>query len=197
MPAQAEERGPDALDDEGRARHRLPVELARRFEEQPVLGHGVIDAGAGQDQPVVAAEGRDHDQDGHDDGCRAAEDHLGGRGPDTVELGELDAPADDIGRLGTAVDGQGDDVGDVGQEIEEDDDPGPEDEAQGDVPLGVLDLSGDVGHGVPGVRGEERADHGRSDGRQEHDPRQGLDRGDLAAGHVGPAGLPEGRPDWP
>ena len=41
------------------------IELAGLAEEEPVLGHGVVDARARQDEAVVAAEGGDHDGGGH------------------------------------------------------------------------------------------------------------------------------------
>ena len=51
------------------------VELAGGFEEQPVLGHRIIDPGAGQNQSVVAAKRRDHDGHSHERRARSAEHH--------------------------------------------------------------------------------------------------------------------------
>src|SRR5579871_6953419 len=53
-------------------------------KKQAVLGHGVIDARAGQDEAVVATEGGDHDGGGHqldrqrteDLGCRSGGDAI-------------------------------------------------------------------------------------------------------------------------
>src|SRR6202012_2522954 len=61
-PAERQQTGPEALNDEGENGCVMPrIELARTAEEQIVAGHGEVDAGARHDHAVAASEGGDHD----------------------------------------------------------------------------------------------------------------------------------------
>src|SRR5207248_8558467 len=86
---QNQQAGPDTLQDQRQARDATRIELRRGLEKQSVLGHGVINARAGEDQSIGAAKGRDQDGHRHDEGARAAEHGLDGRRGDAVVRGVL------------------------------------------------------------------------------------------------------------
>ena len=103
------------------------VQPARAAEEQAVPGHGVVDAGPGQDQPVVAAEGGDDDGDRHDRRARRSEDHPEGRGRHPVVRRVLDLR-----------ERQRTQVGDVREDVEPDHQDRAGGERERDVALGFL-----------------------------------------------------------
>ena len=148
------------------------VEPAGGGEEQAVAGHRVVDAGAGQDQPVVAPERRDHDRQRHDAGPGAAEDRLQrGRGDPVV------------GRVLDGGERQRAEVGQVGQEVQDDHDAGAGRQRHRHVAVRVPDLRRHEGDVVPGHRGEQRTDLG--DAERDEQP---VDPGGRRAGRRGTAG---------
>src|ERR1035438_4908517 len=153
---QHEQTSPDALQGQPEARHVAVVELAGGPEEQAVASHRIIDARTRQDQPVVAAEGGDHDRDGHDDSTSTAEDRFNGSGGHAVIRGILDL-----------VERQQAEIGDMGQQVEDRDEAGARREREGDIAARILYLAGGESDVVPGVGGTERADLGYAKGDEE------------------------------
>ena len=130
------------------------VERARAAEKQVVPRHREIDARAGHDHAVAAAEGRDHDRDGHElrrdraehDGDDGGGDAIFGRGLDLRQREHRQ-------------------IDEVAGDIEDRDDAHAEAERERQVAFRIADFAGGEGDVVPGVGGEERADHGRADER--------------------------------
>ena len=77
-------RRPDPLQQQSPRRHLVLVQCAGLLEEHAVAAHRVVGAGAGEDQTVVAAEGRDHDADRHDHRAEAGEDRFERRRRDAI-----------------------------------------------------------------------------------------------------------------
>ena len=84
----------------------LFVEPANGTEKQAVARHRIINARAGQDQPIDTSESGNRDRDRHDDSARAAQDGAEhGRGYTIISRGS---------NLGQ---GQRAQVRDIGEEI--------------------------------------------------------------------------------
>ena len=116
-----------------------------RAEEETVARHRIVGARARQNQPVVAAEGRDHDRDGHDGRARAGKDHVGGFRRDAVAR-----------RVLNRLERQRRQIRDVGEQIEADDKDGAERERERNVATRIYHFAGREGDVVPGVGGEKR-----------------------------------------
>src|SRR5207244_11811374 len=69
--------GPNALDYQTPRGDVVLVQLANATEKETVTRHCIVSARAGKDQPVVAAECRNHDSDGHDGRARAGKNDVG------------------------------------------------------------------------------------------------------------------------
>src|SRR5207244_7235492 len=74
---QNERAGPNALDYQTPRGDVVLVQLADATEKETVTRHCIVSARAGKDQPVVAAECRNHDSDGHDGRARAGKNDVG------------------------------------------------------------------------------------------------------------------------
>ena len=80
------------------------VQAGGRREEETVAGHRPRDPCAGEHEAVDAAERRDHDRDGHDDGAHAAAYHgLHDRRADAVGGRVLDPAGEDVGAFRAAA----------------------------------------------------------------------------------------------
>ena len=112
-------------------------------------------------------------------------DHRAERREDRFERGCGDAIG---GGLLHRAERQGDEIGDVGEQIERDDDHRAEGQRQGNVASRILDLAGGEGDVVPGVGGKERPDlrHAQRDEQAE-----GRRRVEARARAAPPRGCPE------
>ena len=128
------------------------MESAGGLEEQVVAGHRVVHAGAGQDEPVVAPERRDHDCSGHELQAGLSQDCLECGGADTV-----------LWRAGDRARRQNVQVSDVGEHVQHGDDQDARSHRHGQVALRILELASGEPHVVPRVHREQRPDHGASD----------------------------------
>ena len=88
------------------------------------------------------------------------------------------------GRAGSADERQAE-VGDVGQEVEGDDQAGARGERERDVAARVLHLAGGEGDVVPRVGGEERADLGDAEGDEQAERRRAVAGGGRDEGQSG------------
>ena len=68
------------------------MQLADGAEEKAISRHRVVDAGAGEDQAIVAAEGGEQDCDSHQNRSRSPEGLLHDGGPYPVIGRVLNAP---------------------------------------------------------------------------------------------------------
>src|SRR5207237_9048580 len=123
-PGDAEDACTNLLNDEGHhGRLVSRMQIPYRLEEQFVLGHGVIDTRAREDEPIVAAEGRDEDSDRHYAGTGSAEHLQHDGGADTILIGVLD----DTGHVGEAIhvimQRQDHKIDEISEDIKSDDDP--------------------------------------------------------------------------
>src|ERR1700730_5979301 len=62
------------------------MQFASAAKKQAVLSHGVIDAGSGENQSIIAAEAGDHDRRRHEITANGAE-HLGERSGSNAVFG--------------------------------------------------------------------------------------------------------------
>jgi hypothetical protein len=116
-----------------------------RLEEQPVSRHRVVGARTRENQPVVAAEGRHQNRRRHQ--RRAAAGH------DDIERGRRHAVRR---RVLNRRQWKRHQVRDVGQQVEQNHQPGATEQAQWQITARVLDFAGGEGDVVPGIGGEER-----------------------------------------
>src|SRR5581483_1467964 len=137
----AKDAAPDALHEQrGGGGFVLGMELSGGLEEETVFGHGVVDAGAGEDQAVVAAEGGDEDEDRHDGGAGRSEDLLHDGGGDAVLRGVLNAAGEERGAVGVSGHGEHEEVNEIRETVERDDDAGAECEGEWEIALRVADF---------------------------------------------------------
>ena len=94
------------------------MKFRRAAEEQAIFRHRVVNAGARQDQSVVAAEGGDQDGAGHDLRPAGAEDLLHNSGGHAIFRRVLDAARHDGRAVRIAMQRQRQQINDVGQNIE-------------------------------------------------------------------------------
>ena len=163
---QDQQNGPSALDKQREAGDLRLVQHAGAAEEEAVAGHGVTGAGAGQDQSVDAAEGGDHDGGRHEAHAESGEDGLEGGGGDAVRRGVLDGG-----------EGQGDEVAEIGREVQRRDEERAEGQRERDVALGRADFAGGEGDVVPGVGRKQRTDLGDAQGDEESEGGGGAEAG--------------------
>jgi hypothetical protein len=154
------------------------VQFADAFEEQAVLRHRIIDARAGEDQAVRAAERRDHDGQRHQRRAARPENRGEGGGSDAIVRGRLNL-----------MQSQRREIADIGQDVERDHHGGTYGERERDVSFWIFHFARGERDVVPGVRGKERADlrNPERDQKAKHSRGRGH-RGDKRLHPVG-AGL--------
>src|ERR1700730_93774 len=108
------------------------MDSSQLFEEEIVVGHGVEDAGGGEDDAVGGAEGGDKDGAGYGASGPRAEDRGSCGGSDGFAVG---------GSCGA----EGVEVGDDGDEVESGEGQRAEQEGAGESFLRIDDFSGAVG----------------------------------------------------
>ena len=81
---QSQKRSPDSLRDQRRCRHMKLIRGRNFFEKQTIPRHRKIDPGAGENQPIVATERRNHDRCSHAHRARISECGLHRRDSDPV-----------------------------------------------------------------------------------------------------------------
>src|SRR5205823_2444350 len=142
---QNERAGPNALDYQTPRGDVVLVQLADATEKETVTRHCIVSARAGEDQPVVAAECRNHDSNGHDGRACAGKDDVGGLGRHAVARRILDRVERKRGQIRN-----------VSEQIKPDHQNGAERERERNVTTRIYDLAGGEGNVVPGVGGEKR-----------------------------------------
>ena len=143
-PRETQHRGPQRLEPECACGGPEPrVELRGASEKQAVLCHGVIDPGAREDHPVVAAEGRDHDGERHEAISRRLAEHRRTAAVATRRFcrGLCDGPAGRKRR----------EIRHVGEQVEEDDAQDPAPHGEPEIARRVLHLAGGEADVVPGI----------------------------------------------
>ena len=111
--------------------------------------------------------------------------------PTRSDGGELDAAPDHVRRGGRALDRQQAEVGDVGQQVEQDHRRRPDPEAEGDGAPGLDHLAGGEGDVLPGDAREQRADQRGAERAGQGETGERHHRSDHAAGDLRLAGAPE------
>ncbi len=137
-------------------------------KNNPSLRHRVIDARAGEDQAIRAAERRDHDRQRHQRRAAVAENRGQRRGGDAI-----------VRRRLNLVQRQRRKIANIGQEIERDDDRRAHGERNGNIALRIFHFARRKRDVVPGVGGKKRS-HLRDAERDEQTERArcGRHRGD-------------------
>ena len=97
---------PRCLNDQRHAGSVVAVHLAARSKEKPILRHRVINARAGKNQAVVAAESGDQDGERHQDRAGGAEDYLQHCGGNAAVRREFDSARERGRSVGIARDRQ-------------------------------------------------------------------------------------------
>src|SRR6202048_462960 len=118
------------------------MDLSQLFEEEIVVGHGVEDAGGGEDDAVGGAEGGDKDGAGYGASGPRAEDRGCCGGGDGFAVG---------GSCGA----EGVEIGDYRDEIQTRERERAEQEGAGESFLRIDDFSGAVGAELPPFVGPE------------------------------------------
>src|SRR5690348_9210594 len=95
-------------------------------EKQAVLGHGVVNAGASEDQAIGTAESGEQDGESHQRASSVAEHLLHHSRAHAIFSGVLDAAVENRGASGTAVQRQDAEVNKIRGDVEQDDDAGAE-----------------------------------------------------------------------
>ena len=131
------------------------MQHAGRFEEQIVARHRVVDARPRENQPVVAAERRNHDRGRHHVEAGAAEHRLQRRRPDAV-----------LGRVSDGVGGEDVQVSDVGQDVQHGDGQRARGHRERDVALWILHFRSRESHVIPRVHRKQRPHHRGAHHRQ-------------------------------
>ena len=127
------------------AGHVFLVQLAHAPEEQTVARHRIVSARAGQNQPVVAAEGRDHDRDRHDGRARAGKNYVRRLRRDAIAR-----------RILNRFERQRRQISNVREQIKADDENRAERQRERNVAPRIFHFAGGESDVVPGVGGEKR-----------------------------------------
>ena len=149
---------PHAETDDGGGRSlKTGMNFGEFFEEEIVVGHGVEDAGSGEQNAVSGAEGGNEDGERNDFAGPGAEDLCDGGGGDGVAGGH-------------AGGAEGEEVGDDGEKIEADKNQRAGEKGSGEILLWFDDFTGAVGSELPAFVGPENSDHRQAEIGPETDP---------------------------
>src|ERR1035437_8977122 len=127
----AEDAGPDHLHHQ-RNRRRLAaaMQAGNAAKEKAILGHGVIDAGAGENQAVAAAKAGNHDGHGHQRAANRTEHLRNDRSGDAVFAGILNSALDQRCTGRTAHQRQRPQINKIARDVERDDHAGADRQGQ-------------------------------------------------------------------
>src|SRR5207248_1452861 len=153
---QDENAGPNPLDDETPRWDVILVQLSHAPEEETVARHGVVGARAGENEPVIAAERRNHDRNGHDGRASARKDYVGRLRRDPVAR-----------RILNRSERKRRHVSNVGEQIKSDNQKGAERERERNIAPWIFHFSGGEGDVVPGIGGEKGIGLGHANGDEE------------------------------
>ena len=130
-----------------------------------IAGHGVINARAGQDEAVVAAEGGNHDRGGHGERAGFAEDRAHRRDRDPILRRVLDS-----------IERQHRDVSKIRENVKDNDECASAQQCAREIPAGIAHFTADESDIRPGCLREERPDHRFA---EEQDERETADDGEA------------------
>ncbi len=127
------------------------IELSGPAEEQVILRHCVVDARAGKNQAIHAAERGDHDRRRHDARGNGPEHHRHNGSGHAI-----------LGRGLNLSQSQYGQINEVTRDIKSGHDAYPKAERQREIAAGIAHLTRSKRDVVPRIRGKERSDHGGS-----------------------------------
>ena len=98
------------------------MQFSHLAKEQPVFGHGVVDAGARKNQPVVAAKARNQDSRRHEQSAHSAEHLCRDRGANPVLGCVLDSSSQNGYCAGRSIEGERAQINKIAGDVQRDHD---------------------------------------------------------------------------
>ena len=146
------------------------MQLGHAAEKQAILRHGVVDARAGKNQPVVAAETRNQNGGRHQQSAGRPEHLRHHRRAHAVFRGVFDSPPQNRCRARRPVQRQRHQINKVAGNVERDHHARTQRQRQRQVAAGILYFARGERHVIPGVRGKQRTHlrHGQNRQRAHH-----------------------------